>query len=489
MLTTCHKNKDRSCLKYSTPVIWGMPKSRKDCYFCMTDTHGFNAGNRSKIKYANTTNVVQAVMVSTKSGRPKKHHERETSAMGGAVRMEVSEEVGMQESEEEVVTGESESEIESEGWSNDEHDARSKLSQKFSQAELSDLGRELGLSKEAHELLASRLKQKNLLEKGTKITMYRNREQELRQFFTKDEAQELVYCNDIAGLINSLREHVYNPEQWRLFMDSSIHSLKAILLHNTNVLAPIPIAHSTVLKESYENVKIVLEKIKYSDHQWQICGDLKMIGIVLGMQSGNIKFPCFLCLFDSRDRASHYKRKKWPERISLQPGSTNVIKPPLVDETKILIPPLHLKLGLMKQFARALDKDGNCFKYIARKMHKLSDAKLEAGIFDGPQIRALFNDDNFTAQMTDAEKAAWTSFRKVSQNFLGNHKSPDYKELVSNMVKNYQILGCNMSIKLHFLDSHIDYFPDKLGDFSEEQGERSSRYERYGEALPGNMGC
>jgi len=95
MLTTCHKNKDRSCLKYSTPVIWGMPKSREDCYFCMTDTHGFNAGNRSKIKYASTTNVVQAVMISTKSGRPKKHHERETSAMGGAVRMEVSGEVGM----------------------------------------------------------------------------------------------------------------------------------------------------------------------------------------------------------------------------------------------------------------------------------------------------------------------------------------------------------------------------------------------------------
>lgn len=29
-----------------------------------------------------------------------------------------------------------------------------------------------------------------------------------------------------------------------------------------------------------------------------------------------------------------------------------------------------------------------------------------------------------------------------------------------------------MSIKLHFLDSHVDYFPDKLGDFSEEQRER-----------------
>ena len=29
-----------------------------------------------------------------------------------------------------------------------------------------------------------------------------------------------------------------------------------------------------------------------------------------------------------------------------------------------------------------------------------------------------------------------------------------------------------MSYKMHFLHSHLDYFPSNLGDFSEEQGER-----------------
>jgi len=29
-----------------------------------------------------------------------------------------------------------------------------------------------------------------------------------------------------------------------------------------------------------------------------------------------------------------------------------------------------------------------------------------------------------------------------------------------------------MSLKVHFLFSHLDYFPDNLGDFSEEMGER-----------------
>ena len=33
-------------------------------------------------------------------------------------------------------------------------------------------------------------------------------------------------------------------------------------------------------------------------------------------------------------------------------------------------------------------------------------------------------------------------------------------------------MGCNMSIKVHFLFNHVERFPDNLGDVSDEQGER-----------------
>ena len=36
----------------------------------------------------------------------------------------------------------------------------------------------------------------------------------------------------------------------------------------------------------------------------------------------------------------------------------------------------------------------------------------------------------------------------------------------------FQSLGCKMSIKLHYLHSHLSDFPENLGDVSEEQGER-----------------
>ena len=40
------------------------------------------------------------------------------------------------------------------------------------------------------------------------------------------------------------------------------------------------------------------------------------------------------------------------------------------------------------------------------------------------------------------------------------------------MLEAYKELGCNMSMKMHFLFSHLDYFPENLGFLSEEHGER-----------------
>ena len=74
--------------------------------------------------------------------------------------------------------------------------------------------------------------------------------------------------------------------------------------------------------------------------------------------------------------------------------------------------------------------------------------------------------------MNDAELAAWSSYVMVMKNFLGNHKSEDYVELVACMLNNFKELGANMSIKVHYLHSNLKRFPENLGDLSGEQGER-----------------
>ena len=76
-------------------------------------------------------------------------------------------------------------------------------------------------------------------------------------------------------------------------------------------------------------------------------GDLEVpvIGILMGLQGGFTKHCCFLCLWYSRATAQHYETKKWPKRNSYAPGVKNIQHTPLVNPDKVLMPPLHIKLG------------------------------------------------------------------------------------------------------------------------------------------------
>jgi len=190
------------------------------------------------------------------------------------------------------------------------------------------------------------------------------------------------------------------------------------------------------------------------------------------MQGGYTKYPCFLCLWDSRADDKHFQQYEWPTRKYFRPGFENVIAKPLVDCNKILLPPLHIKLGLMKNLVKAMNKQNEAFLFIQKKFPHISDAKVNAGIFDGPQIRSLIKDPEFERTMNHIEKNAWNNFKSITTNFLGNQRSPEYDTIVSGLLESFKMLGARMSVKLHFLASHLNYFPDNCGDYSEEQGER-----------------
>ena len=123
---------------------------------------------------------------------------------------------------------------------------------------------------------------------------YRKCQQSLSSLLSKDG--QLVYCNDADGLLQKPR-FTHNPEERRLFVDSSKFSLKAELLHIGNISPSIPIAHSVHVKETYKNVDLLLEAISDSKYGWKVCRDLKVIGLLVGMQSG-----CFLCEWDSQSK-------------------------------------------------------------------------------------------------------------------------------------------------------------------------------------------
>ena len=421
-----------------------------DCYFCLTNIAGFNKKNKHNIVYPDCESALNPVEHDVENPVP---------IPPSAIDAEIDDEDGGADSEagddakDELFMPQSEDNV----------------LHLVSQEELNDLVRDLCLTKQKAEVLGSRLQEWNLLQPGTKISHFRDRHIPLAAFYHMEN--DVCYCTDINGLMNELGyEHV--PDEWRLFIDSSKLSLKAVLLHNGNQNPSVPVAHAVGMKETYESMEILLKVVNYRNHQWNICGDLKVISLLLGLQLGYTKHMCFLCLWNSRDDENHFKVKDWPRRTCNTVGRFNVQHPALVDPQKIYLPPLHIKLGLMKNFVKAMDPKGQGFLYLKEKFgNVLTDAKLKAGIFVGPQIRQLVRDPVFPTRLNHLELEAWQSFVEVVNNFLGNYRADNYTELVKNMLKAYKNMGSRMSLKIHFLHSHLDFFPENLGAVSDEHGE------------------
>ena len=78
----------------------------------------------------------------------------------------------------------------------------------------------------------------------------------------------------------------------------------------------------------------------------------------------------------------------------------------LVSVEKILLPLLHFKLGLLKQFVKTLDPGDAAFQHIRQMFPSLPDAKISGGIFDGPQIKVMLANKDLEDNMSGLEKLA-----------------------------------------------------------------------------------
>jgi hypothetical protein len=142
-----------------------------------------------------------------------------------------------------------------------------------------------------------------LLHQDTEICFFPNRQNEFKEFFSQEN--DLVFGNDICSVTEALW-HQHDPNEWCLFTDPSKVIVKAVLLRNGNKFPFVPIAYAANLKESYENIKLLLENIQYEKYNCNICGNIKDTALLLGLQLGYTKLCCFRCKWDSMDSKNHY---------------------------------------------------------------------------------------------------------------------------------------------------------------------------------------
>ncbi|XP_043468037.1 coiled-coil domain-containing protein 18-like [Leptopilina heterotoma] len=192
-----HKKGDK--LKFIKPTLWEKPLNQKDCYFCNTNVQGYNNKNKKNILYANVDTVKKPEFSCNPPSSPKT--------------------LEIDSSTEDVL------DFENKDMRTDDEDdyylpydeQEIKIRQTFNQEELSNLIRDLKLPKDCAEHLASVLKKKNLLSKGTTVSFYRDREKEFRQYFTKDENPSAF---NGAVVENFLGNH--KSENWKQIVSDMI---------------------------------------------------------------------------------------------------------------------------------------------------------------------------------------------------------------------------------------------------------------------------
>lgn len=168
-----------------------------------------------------------------------------------------------------------------------------------------------------------------------------------------------------------------------LLLDGSKTSVKAVLLNLDSKIPSIPVAFSNGMKEEYNAMQKILTLINYQAFKLKIVADLKVITMLMGLQSGYTKYPCFLCLWDSRAYCVHWSKNEWPVRTGYEINEYNVKHAPLVDPDDIILPALHIKLGIMRVFVKALGDDHPAIDFLHNMFPTLSRLKITEGIFVG----------------------------------------------------------------------------------------------------------
>jgi len=96
------------------------------------------------------------------------------------------------------------------------------------------------------------------------------------------------------------------------------------------------------------------------------------------MQNGFTKFYCFLYEWNSLATHGLSSIEGWTQHEQFQPGQTKISETSSwYIQRKLYLPPLHIKLGMMKNFVSAVGHNVKEFQYLQHKFPQVSESKIK----------------------------------------------------------------------------------------------------------------
>lgn len=424
-LSAVESGEETEVMKYVRQTIWFSidEHDANTCYFCLSKSKcfGFRYTQRDQIKYAESEDVLPAKIRSIIMPHSPMQIVKQQRELQNQLQLQQQQ----QQNAENPIQNFDYADI-SEGVATSSYAQTTGNTSEYvppgfhgphliSQKDFDDLIRDAFLSKRSAELVASRLQQWNLVTENFRVTAARKRKncEQFDDCFAEHEESKIIYCNDIDSLFHWFGI-THDPTKWRLFIDGSTTSLKAVLLHNGNEYPSVPIAYGRHQKEDYETIKLLIELIKYNVYKWKVCSDLKMVAILCGIKQAYSKHQCLLCKWEGRADDFHYDYE-WEARDERRVGEYSIVFEPLIDAELVILPPLHIKLRLIKNFLIALyRRNPDTLTFLIEYFkNQLSPAKVTAGGLNGKQTNNLFVNTDFVNMLSPLEARALEGIRNV----------------------------------------------------------------------------
>jgi len=77
----------------------------------------------------------------------------------------------------------------------------------------------------------------------------------------------------------------------------------------------------------------------------------------------------------------------------------------------VYLPPLDIKLGLIKNFFKTVDQNSAGYMCLKNTLPRIGGVKIKEGVFFGTQRRELIQDVTFEDLLNEVENAAWKSLK------------------------------------------------------------------------------
>lgn len=341
---------------------------------------------------------------------------------------------------------------------------------KVKQQKFDEYVRRMSLNKSQSEELRKIFREIGILHPSVTFRYTRNRHDQYSSLF--EETDGYCFCKDVPTLIKLITGS-YDPDDFLLFLDGSVSGLKVALLKTNGVIPPIPLCLWNNCAESYATVQKVFNDLKYSEHQWKICADFKMLQILMGLRSGgNIRHPCIFCEFHAQSK-ERFDKIDWKYRDTFTVGAFSVQNPPLAQSNQIVLPVLHIKLGIFKQYIKYLNNEA-ALQSLISIFPRTTATKLHSGILTGPQVDKIAELPEFVNTLSTDENMCRLAILAVFRKVLVPHSTDvlEKRKLVDKMIALFKKLNINYSPKLHYIDIHLPELLERQFQVSDQHGER-----------------